>query len=133
GVAGGAALAMLPKSVAGSLLGAGNGGDDGAAAVVRDSVLSIAFDRKLHTRLAAHGKTLTSWQPSESLLLADAEARDFAITGHKERPTDDAQHGKGHQSIITGRSADDLEKEVAVTFYDDLPGMAVVQVRYRNL
>ncbi len=100
--------------------------------MVGDAVLGVAFDRRLHTRLTAHGKPLTPYQPSESLLLADGAIEDFVITGHQEQPISDARHGSGHQSIVTGRSAGGLEKQVAVTFFDTLPGMAVLQTRYRN-
>ena len=33
---------------------------------------------------------------------------------------------------VTGRSKRGIEKQVAVTFFDHLPGMAVLQTRYRN-
>lgn len=135
GVAGGVAWAYLPMALAtpfrdSRIGGDGKSIDDGA--VVQDTVLAIAFDRNLHTRLLAHGKPLTPYQPSESLLLANGAVEDFVITGHKERPITDARHGSGHQSVITGRSSGNLEKEVSVTFFDDLPGMAVLQTRYRN-
>src|SRR6185312_14442071 len=71
-------------------------------------------------------------QPSESLLLANGAIEDFVITGHQEQPVTDARHGTGRQSVTTGRSDRNLEKEVAVTFFDSLPGFAVLQTRYRN-
>lgn len=136
-VAGGMAWTYLPMALADPFRSSKAGGDgkvDGNsdAAVARDTVLTIAFDRHLHTRLQAHGKPLTPYQPSESLLLADGAVEDFVITGHQEQPITDARHGSGHQSVITGRSVGNLEKEVAVTFFDNLPGMAVLQTRYRN-
>jgi alpha-galactosidase len=133
-VAGGAAWLMLPKALAASRPGyAGTGGADGDTnAAIGDAVLAIAFDHRMHTRLTTRGKPLTPWQPSESLLLAHGAIEDFVITGHREQPIADARHGRGHQSIVTGRSGN-LEKEVAVTFLDALPGFAVLQTRYRNL
>lgn len=133
-VAGGAAWLMLPKALAASGLGypAAAGADDGTGATAGDAVLAIAFDRRLHTRLVVRGKPLTPWQPSESLLLADGAVDDFVISSHREQPIADARHGSGHQSIVTGRSGH-LEKEVALTFFDGLPGFAVLQTRYRNL
>lgn len=130
-VAGGAAWLILPKALAASGLGHA-GADGGTGATVGDAVLAIAFDRRLHTRLLVRGEPLTPWQPSESLLLADGAVEDFAITGHREQPVADARHGSGHQSIVSGRSGN-LEKEVALTFFDGLPGFAVLQTRYRNL
>ena len=132
-VAGGVAWAVLPAALATPRgVGAGLAGATTGDAVAADASLAIAFDRKLHTSVVAHGKPLTPFQPSESLLLASGAIEDFAITGHKDRPVDDPHHGRGHQSVTTGR-AGAIEKEVAVTFYDALPGMAVLQVRYRNL
>ena len=132
-VVGGVAWASLPMALAAPLRGSKRDiGNDADGAVVRDAVLAIAFDRKLHTRLVAHGKPLTPYQPSESLLLTDGAVEDFAITGHREQPITDARHGTGHQSVTTGRSSRNLEKEVAVTFFDNLPGFAVLQTRYRN-
>ncbi|MGB3270513.1 MAG: glycoside hydrolase family 36 protein [Rhodanobacter sp.] len=130
-VAGGAAWLMLPKALAASGLGHA-GADGGTGATVGDAVLAIAFDRRLHTRLLVRGEPLTPWQPSESLRLADGAVEDFAIIGHRELPVADARHGSGHQAIVSGRSGH-LEKEVALTFFDALPGFAVLQTRYRNL
>jgi alpha-galactosidase len=85
----------------------------------------------MHTRLTAYGKPLTAYQPSESLLLADGAIEDFVLTGHQERPIEDARHGPGRQSVTTGR-AGSIEKEVSLTFFDALPGLAMLQTRYRN-
>ncbi|MEO6799625.1 MAG: glycoside hydrolase family 36 protein [Rhodanobacter sp.] len=137
---GGVAYAWLPAALAGpqqSGRATGSGiapsGDADVGAVSSDSVLAIEFDRHLRTRLKVRGKSLTDYQPSESLLLADATVDDFAITGHTHQPISDPLHGRGHQAIITGRHGRDLEKQVSVTFFDNLPGFAVLQTRYRNL
>lgn len=131
-VAGGVAWLMLPKALAASRpFGTSAAGDAGAT--TGDAVLTVAFDHRLHTLLLVRGQPLTPWQRSESLLLAGGAAvEDFALTGHREQPIDDARHGRGRQSVVTGR-AGHLEKEVAVTFLDALPGFAVLQTRYRNL
>lgn len=127
-VAGGAAWAALPRALARSLR-AGNE----AVASAGDAVLNLAFDRNLHTRLASNGKVLTPYQPSESLLLADGAMEDFALTGQQELPVQDPRHGAGRQLIIAGRTARGIEKQVAVTFFTALPGLAVLQTRYRNV
>lgn len=126
-VAGTAALTTMPWA-----LSAVRRGSKGATAMVQDSSLSIAFDSRMHTAIASKGKTLTPFQPSESLLLTGAEVQDFALTGQQALPIDDARHGVGHQLIVTGLSDRGLEKQVAVTFFDSLPGLAVLQTRYRN-
>jgi len=129
-VAGGMAMALLPKAMA-TAIGAG-GAAAGADAVARDAVLAIAFDRKLHSSLLVKGAAITPYQPSESLLLADGALDDFTLTDHREETIRDPRHGAGRQLIVTGRSSGHVEKQVAVTFFDNLPGFAVLQTRYRN-
>ena len=126
-VAGGVAWTALPMALAATPREAG-----GADMVVGDAMLAIGFDRNLHTRVLADGKPLTPWQPSESLLLADGALEDFTLTGREQRPVRDPRHGAGHQLVVSGRSAHGIDKEVSVTFFDALPGMAVLQTRYRN-
>lgn len=122
-MAGGMAWATLPFAHA-----AGKRGE----LTIQDALLTISFDRRLHTAVASRGQALTPYQPSESLLLADGAMEDFALTGQHELAVDDARHGPGHQLIVTGRSERGVEKQVAVTFFDALPGMAVLQTRYLN-
>ena len=74
-VAGTTALATLPWA-----LSASRRGSKAAAAVVQDAALTISFDHRLHTAIASRGKTLAAYQPSESLLLADAEVEDLAFS-----------------------------------------------------
>ena len=125
-VAGGVAWTALPMALAAPREAGG------ADATIRDAAMAIAFDHNLHTRVLADGKPLTSWQPSESLLLADGALEDFALTGRQQRAVRDPRHGAGRQLVVGGRSARGIEKEVSVTFFDALPGMAVLQARYRN-
>ncbi len=125
-MAGGAAVAALPWAQSAQR------GSKGAVATVQDPALTISFDRRLHTALSSKGKALTPYQPSESLLLAGSEVHDFTFTGQQELQVNDALHGAGHQLIVTGRSDGGIEKQVAVTFFDLLPGFAVLQTRYRN-
>jgi alpha-galactosidase len=127
GVAGGVAWATLPWAQSAAFRGG-----KGAVAVVQDPALTISFDSGLHTALASGGKALTPYQASETLLLADGALEDFALTGQHELALNDPRHGPGHQLIVTGRSARGIEKQVAVSFFDGLPGMAVLQTRYRN-
>lgn len=136
-VAGSLAWSFLPMALAGPRRpgeGVSNhiAGAVGDVVVAQDAILAIGFDRHMHTRLAVHGKLLTVYQPSESLLLADAPIEDFVITDHTDHPVADPHHGSGHQWVTTGRHGDGLEKEVSVTFFSNLPGFAVLQTRYRN-
>ena len=125
-MAGGAAVATLPWAQSAQR------GSQGAVATVQDPALTIRFDQRLHTALSFKGKALTPYQPSESLLLAESELHDFTFTGQQELQVNDPVHGAGHQLIVTGRSDGGVEKQVAVTFFDLLPGFAVLLTRYRN-
>lgn len=126
-MAGGAAWATLPWAHAASRQGAGGG-----IAQANDAVLSVTFDHRLHSRISAHGKPLTPFQDSETLLLADDASESFAFTGEQTLALDDARHGRGHQLIVSGRSPRGIEKQLAVSFFDSLSGLAVLQARYRN-
>ncbi|MEZ0470727.1 glycoside hydrolase family 36 protein [Luteimonas salinilitoris] len=97
-----------------------------------DQALSIAFDRSLHTRISARDKVLTPYQASECLLLEDGTIDAFAFTGQRSEAVNDPRHGNGRRHTVTGLSAEGVEKQVAVTFFEQLPGMALLQTRYRN-
>jgi alpha-galactosidase len=124
---GSAALAALPWAP-GRALAAGS-----AAMTAQDALLSLQFDRSLRTRVAYRGKTLTPFQASEVLLLKDGSAIDtFAFSGEDRQPVDDTRHGAGLRHVFTGVSKQGIEKQVAVTFFAQSPGLALLQVRYRN-
>ncbi|MDH5822673.1 alpha-galactosidase [Luteimonas sp. RD2P54] len=134
----------LLKLMAGSMVGAASwaalaparaaqGGGRLADARLEDGVISIAFDRQLRTRIGTRGRRLTPYQDSERLLLAGDAAEAFAFTGTRQVALDDARHGPGRQLLVSGRSTRGIEKQVAVSLFDRAPGMAVLQVRYRNL
>ena len=120
-----AALAMLPAH-------ASDSPDKAARAVAEDGHLTISFDAALRTSLRAAGKTLTGWDPSESLLLAAGPADNFAFVEQRAESLADAAHGAGRRTIVTGRTRTGLEKQVRVDFFDRYPGFALLQVTYRN-
>lgn len=103
-----------------------------ASAVVDDGVLAIAFDAQLQTRVSAAGQVLTPFQASESLLLAGGPVEKFAFRGQRSESVRDRLHGKGRRLVVTG-IAEGLEKEVALTFFERYPGLAVQTVGYRNI
>ena len=124
---GSAALAALPWTP-GRALAAGS-----AAMTAQDALLSLTFDRALRTRVAYKGKTLTPFEASEVLLLKDGSAIDtYAFSGEERQPVSDARHGAGLRHVFTGVSKQGIEKQVAVTFFEQSPGLALMQVRYRN-
>jgi len=127
-VTGGAAAAAMPLgSQAATRLSAGTG-----KAVAQDGELAIAFDERLHTRLARQGEFATPWQASESLLLADGAIEDFAFASTTTRPLRDPRHGAGQATQVTGVAVGGVEKQVEVAFYQRYPGFAVLKTRFRN-
>ncbi len=122
-----AALALLPTARA-----AASDVPKGTRAVAADGVLSIAFDSALKTAITARGKLLAPWQASESLLLASGEAQGLSFSSEKSELLSDAVRGPGRRTVVTGRSAAGLEKGVRVDFFDRYPGLALLQVAWRN-
>ena len=107
--------------------------DAAASAVAEDDELAILFDARLRTRLARRGEFATGWDASEALLLdGDAELADFALAGQRSEAVDDPRHGPGRRSVVVGRAANGVEKQVEVTFFQRHPGLALLQVQYRN-
>lgn len=129
--AGGAALAALPV-LSSRALGATAPADIPMTA--RDGLLSLQFDHAMRTRLSYGKEMLTPFQASEALLLKGGGAIEaFAFKGEETQAVNDPRHGTGRRQVFSGVSAQGIEKQVAVTFFDASPGLAVVQVRYRNV
>ena len=104
----------------------------GARATAGDGVLDLAFDGALRTRVSAHGRAITGFDASESLLLEGGEADAFGFVDHRVEDASDPRHGAGRRHLVRGRNDDGVEKTVEATFFARYPGMAIVQVRYRN-
>ena len=104
----------------------------GMARTAADGTLALDFDGNLRTRLLLRGKALTPYQSSESLLLANGVVDAFAFQSHSHEDLEDPRHGAGRRHLITGRSKQGIEKRVEVSFFEKLPGLAVLQVHYRN-
>ena len=114
---------------AGGNLGRRRRGDRTAA----DGTLALLFDGSLRTRVLLRGKPLTPFQPSEALLLDGPGDRCLRFRRpHAHEDLKDPRHGAGRRHVITGRSREGIEKRVEVTFFEQLPGLAVLQVHYRN-
>jgi alpha-galactosidase len=120
------ALASFRWALAGA--GTKTAGDKTAA----DGTLALLFDRFLRTRVLLRGEALTPYQASESLLIPDGAIDAFAFTDHSHEDFDDPRHGAGRRHVITGKSRGGIEKKVEVTFFEPLPGLAVLQAHYRN-
>lgn len=135
------ALKFIAGSVAGGMtwsaapwVRAATAAVTGGQAVAGDDTLSLAFDPYMRTRVLRNGAPLTGHDPSEALLLDGQVLDRFALDGHTLHALDDPRHGRGQQWVFTGRAAaQGVEKQVAVSRFDALPGLLLLQVRYRNL
>jgi alpha-galactosidase len=103
--------------------------DDRTAA---DGTLALGFDTSLRTRVVYRGQPLTPYQASEALLTKGRAIDLFAFSSHTHEDLKDPRHGAGRRHVITGVSKDGVEKAVDVTFFEQFPGLAVLQVHYRN-
>ena len=103
-----------------------------AAQAIDDGTLGLLFDDAMRTRVIWRGKPLTAFDASESLLLKGGKSPPFAYGQHTSTMVDDPRHGTGARHVITGTSKGGIEKTVDVTFFQQFPGLAVMQVHYRN-
>lgn len=100
--------------------------------VAGDDILRIEFDRELRTRLVRRGAPVTDFSASEALLLADRTIDTFALAGSHAELLQDPRHGSGRRTVVEGRSADNVSKQVEVVSYDAYPGLALLKATYRN-
>jgi alpha-galactosidase len=96
--------------------------------------IQLIFDDKLHCKVVAklgdRSVEIGGFAPSEFVVVAGNEMKDFAFKESQREQLDDGI-GKGNKHIITGNGAT-LRKEIAISLYDDFPNMAVCQVSYTN-
>jgi alpha-galactosidase len=103
-----------------------------AGRTVADGTLGLLFDDAMRTRVMWGGQPLTPFTDSETLLLDGGKSASFAYRDRAVQMIDDPRHGKGARHRISGTSPRGLEKAVDVTFFEQFPGLAVLQVHYRN-
>jgi alpha-galactosidase len=136
------ALKFVAGSVAGGMLwgvapwvrAAATSATTGGPASAGDALLTVSFDARMRTRLSRRGQALTGFQASEALLLGDTVLDAFALEGHEQHALDDPRHGPGQQWVFSGRdAAHGVEKQVALSRFEALPGLLLLQVRYRNI
>jgi len=125
---------LLPAQPAGGALRADR--LQAGTATLSDGVLRIDWDANLHTRVwrrdGAHWMPMSSWGPSEYLLLSNGRhLADCALT-HQTRADIKDANGPGTRLTLTGNCAEGIEKTVSVTSYLRHPGIALVRVAYRN-
>ena len=126
-VSGSFALASLPWPNLGAAASVGPG-----TLAASDGTLSLEFDPQLRSRVLFRGKALTAFQPGEVLLTENGVIDAFEFTAQARERVKDRRHGAGHRHVLTGKSAQGIEKRVEVTFFEQFPGLALIQVHYRN-
>jgi alpha-galactosidase len=105
----------------------------GKPLVIGDGHLAIEFDQGMHSRLLRSGVPLTGFDPSEALRLEGGHGLDrFTLLDHAETPVSD-EHGAGRRHVLRGIAAGRAEKQLTVTFYDLYPGVAILDLAFRNI
>ncbi|RPJ60317.1 MAG: glycosyl hydrolase [Acidobacteria bacterium] len=96
--------------------------------------IALEFDVTLRSRVVAtigdQALRLGDFVESEQALKPSGTYGGFRLLAQKKEALSDS-FGKGTRFILTARN-DSLEKQVAVTFYDDFPALAVFDVQYTN-
>jgi alpha-galactosidase len=107
-----------------------------AAASLEDANLALEWDANLHMRVTrrvgGQRRAMTSWGASDYLLIDDdRHVTDFPIQ-HKATGEITDINGPGTRLTLTGMSSDGIAKALAITIYERHPGIALLQVSYRN-
>jgi alpha-galactosidase len=134
-----AVLQLLAGTAAYSALGGvGAQGADtrGPVIMLRDGVIALQFDSRLHSRIAlpAAGQeaALGDFAATEYVVTHDERMLDdFILVEQRLEPVRDATHGPGQRLTLRGELGT-LEKSVRVTLYERHPGFAILTTSYRN-
>ncbi|WP_136161244.1 glycoside hydrolase family 36 protein [Sphingomonas flavalba] len=99
-----------------------------------DSVLTIAFDSGMASRLTRAGTVLTGFDAADALWLGGGEIIDrFLLLDHDRAPLPSGPHGPGTRHTLRGVANDRIEKTVTIAFHDRYPGVALIDIRFRNI
>ncbi|WP_242146188.1 glycoside hydrolase family 36 protein [Sphingomonas sp. BAUL-RG-20F-R05-02] len=93
-----------------------------------DGVLTIEFDSGMHSRISKAGKALTAMEPGEAIRLGDQRIVDRFLLVEQTQET--VPGGQAHH--LRGTAGGGIEKRVSVTFLKAYPGLALLDIRYRN-
>jgi len=105
--------------------------------IVEDERLRIEFDGQMRSRIALikNGSPiwLTGFDAGESLsLIGGHDAELFALRDQASEEIGD-RHGPGRELRLTGVSDQGIEKTLRLRHYRRYPGLALMQVTYRNV
>lgn len=125
-----------------------------AVAVLGDSAAVIEFDAHMYTRVShrvgAQWLPLTSWGPSEYLMVALSVPPHTPGTPAEEMPAEgrhiarfalqaqaheavDGLHGPGARLTVRGMAREGVEKTIEIELFRRYPGFMFSRVSYRNL
>jgi alpha-galactosidase len=105
-----------------------------AAAGVRvtDGVLTIDFDSTMSSRISFNGTPMTDLEPGEAIRLAGGRTIDrFLLLDHREEAAA-GPHGPGRRHQLRATAQGIVEQQIAITLQDRRPGLALIDVTYRN-
>ncbi len=102
------------------------------SARIGDGALMIDFDASMRSRVLRGGTALTTEGAGEAIHLTDGTTIDrFLLLDHDRRPVT-GPHGAGQRHTLRGTASGRLEQQMAVTFLDRYPGLALIEIAYRN-
>ncbi len=104
---------------------------------VKSENLRIEFDIRFYSRIVSidptsgASKALSSFSPTETVMIEGEEQRDFMIESQQWTEISDSI-GEGQRLLLEGKNSL-LRKQVSVTTYSSFPNTALFHVTYTNL
>ncbi|MDM7856003.1 glycoside hydrolase family 36 protein [Cellulomonas alba] len=93
---------------------------------------TIDVDEALLTRVSLDGVAVTTFDPSEVLLVDGTAVEEFAYRGHEAVERVHPHHGRGVRTTVHGDAPAGVRKTVVLTSYERLPGMVVLEATFTN-
>jgi alpha-galactosidase len=126
-------VALAAPAVAGGVVARATGA---GVVALADSRLQLEFDEDLAVRLGLVRRGRTRWLtprgPMGRLELADGRHIErFAHRAHRSSPVADV-HGPGTETVVTGLSAEGIERSLCLRQYARYPGFVFCRTQYRN-
>ncbi|WP_445192263.1 glycoside hydrolase family 36 protein [Sphingomonas sp. Tas61C01] len=104
-----------------------------SGARLTDGTIGIEVDTGMRTRISRGKLAMTGMDVSEAVRLTDGSTLDrFVLIDVTDRPLS-GQHGSGRRHDLRGTSDGLLEKRLSISFLDRYPGLALLDVSYRNV
>jgi len=98
------------------------------SALLTDGTLTIELDTAMRSRLLRGGRLVTDWTQAEALRLAGGETIDrFLLLDRHEEKTNG-----GRRYILRATGGDTIERRQSITFLEAYPGLAIIELSYRN-